>query len=100
MNSASLSLFGDMSLITNERACRTRLRRLVLIQLGFGCLALDFAQSSLLLLSSLFLLGACACRHLSLGPVSTVIRLECHWLPPAYSGIGRGCYSHQEGIRG
>ena len=35
---------------------------------------------------SLFFLGACACCPLSLGPVSTVIRLECHWLPPCAAG--------------
>src|SRR5262249_61607296 len=60
--------------------------RLLLIRRGFGCLALGFAQRSLLLLFSLFFLGACACCSLSLGPVSTVIRLECHWLPPYAAG--------------
>src|SRR5262249_45409399 len=60
--------------------------RLLLIRRGFGCLALGFAQRSLLLLFSLFFLGACACCSLSLGPVSTVIRLECHWLPPCAAG--------------
>src|SRR5215510_10253449 len=60
--------------------------RLLLIRRGFGCLALGFAQRSLLLLFSLFFLGACACCPLSLGPVSTVIRLECHWLPPCAAG--------------
>src|SRR5262244_102692 len=63
--------------------------RLLLIRRGFGCLALGFAQRSLLLLCSLFFLGACACCPLSLGPVSTVIRLECHWLPPCAAG----CFS-------
>ena len=60
--------------------------RLLLIRRGFGCVALGFAQRSLLLLFSLFFLGACACCPLSLGPVSTVIRLECHWLPPCAAG--------------
>jgi hypothetical protein len=60
--------------------------RLLLIRRGFGCLALGFAQRSLLLLFSLFFLGACACCPLSLGPVSTVIRLECYWLPPYAAG--------------
>src|SRR6516225_1391499 len=60
--------------------------RLLLIRRGFGCLALGFAQRSLLLLFSLFFLGAYACCPLSLGPVSTVIRLECHWLPPCAAG--------------
>src|SRR5215510_423440 len=76
--------------------CRQSIRRrpllsnrLLLIRRGFGCLALGFAQRSLLLLFSLFFLGACACCPLSLGPVSTVIRLECHWLPPCAAG----CFS-------
>src|SRR5262249_56554310 len=60
--------------------------RLLLIRRGFGCLALGFAQCGLLLLFSLFFLGACACCSLSLGPVSTVIRLECHGLPPCVAG--------------
>src|SRR5262249_45355499 len=60
--------------------------RLLLIRRGLGCLALGFAQRSLLLLFSLFFLGACACCPLSLDPVSTVIRLECHWLPPCAAG--------------
>ena len=53
---------------------------------GASAIALGFAQRSLLLLFSLFFLGACACCPLSLGPVSTVIRLECHWLPPCAAG--------------
>src|SRR5262249_61719139 len=58
----------------------------LLIRRGFRCLALGFAQGSLLLLFSLLFLGACAGCPLSLGPVSTVIRLECHWLPPCAAG--------------
>src|SRR6516165_5189635 len=60
--------------------------RLLLIRRLFGSLALGFAQRSLLFLFSLFLLGACARCPLSLGPVSTVIRLECHWLPLGAAG--------------
>src|SRR5215469_7116529 len=60
--------------------------RLLLIRRGFGCLALGFAQRGLLLLFSLFFLGACACCPLSLGPVSAVIRLKCHGLPPCAVG--------------
>src|SRR5215831_5445262 len=60
--------------------------RLLRIRRGLPCLALGFAPRSLLLLFSLLFLDACACCPLSLGPVSTVIRLECHWLPPCAAG--------------
>src|SRR5262249_843291 len=60
--------------------------RLLLIWRGFGCFALPFPQRSLLLLFSLFFLGARAGCPLSLGAVSTVIRLKCHGLPPCAVG--------------
>src|SRR5262249_51298744 len=63
-------------------------RRLLLIRRGFGCLALGFAQRSLLLLFSLFFLGACACCPLSLAPVGAVIGLKCQGPPPC----GGGCF--------
>jgi hypothetical protein len=54
---------------------------------GFGCLALSLAQRSLLVLLSLSFLGARACRPRSFGPVSTVIRLECHWILLIMGGL-------------
>jgi hypothetical protein len=48
------------------------------IRRSFSCAALGFALGQLLLLLFLLFLGPCACRPLSLGPVSTVIWLECH----------------------
>ena len=51
---------------------------LFVIRRSFSCVALGFAQCSLLLPLSLLVLGSCARRPLSFSPVSTVIRLECH----------------------
>jgi hypothetical protein len=49
-----------------RRTNNLKAARSLLIRRGFGCLALGVAQRSLLLLSSLLFLGACACCPLSL----------------------------------
>jgi hypothetical protein len=53
---------------------------LLVVHRSFSSGALGFAQRSLLLLSSLLVLGSCARRPLSFSPVSAVIWLECHWI--------------------
>jgi hypothetical protein len=50
-----------------------------LIRRSFGRIALGLAQRNLFFLLSLLFLGPCARCPLSFGPVSAVIRLECHW---------------------
>jgi hypothetical protein len=56
-------------------ACRLAL---LVVHRGFGSSALSFAQRSLLLLPSLFILSSCARCPLSFSSVSAVIWLECH----------------------
>lgn len=51
------------------------------IRRGFSCVALSFAQRSLLVPPSLFLLGSGARRPLSFCPIPAVVRFECHWIP-------------------
>src|SRR5438045_3823459 len=82
---AETSLPGKWRCSANQKPS-TLPGHFLLIRRGVGGLTLGFAQRSLLLLFSLFFLGACACHPLSLGPVSTIIRLECHWLPPCPAG--------------
>jgi hypothetical protein len=57
---------------------------------GFRCLALGFAQCSLFIPNSLFVLGSCARCPLSFSPVSPVIWFECHWFSVM---CGLICYS-------
>jgi hypothetical protein len=53
---------------------------LLVIRRDFRCLALSFAQRSLLVPNSLFVLGSCARRPLSFSPVSAVVWFESHWI--------------------
>ncbi len=77
---------------------RSQASQLVLfvISRSFGRGALGFAQCSLLLPLSLLVLGSCACRPLSLSPVSAVIWFKCHWISVMYESdllAGQPCLS-------